>query len=143
MSSSRLEYKGYTGSLMIGLSSGLLYGRVENIDDAVCFQGKTVTEVRQSFVCAVEDYLGTCTEIGKQPQDPAQMTLEEQMHKVHECILYHIGVDFSEDYVMFFIDKEYSSVDVNQAQLFLEIGLPIVSTTEEYVLCRRVSSEQT
>lgn len=135
-----LEHRGYAGSVAIDSESDQLYGKVLRIEDAVFFQGGTTSELKQCFISAVDDYIETCAELGKQPQDPAQMILDEQINEVHDHILFNLGAEYSDDYVMFFTDKEYTTIDVNQAQRFLEIGLPVVSITDEYVLCRRGSN---
>lgn len=65
-----LKYKGYTGHIEVDLESGLLCGRVLDINDVVTFQGATVEETRQAFEESVDDYLEFCLELGREPEKP-------------------------------------------------------------------------
>lgn len=52
-----LHYKGYSGSIEVDLKSDNLYGKVLNIRGSVVYKANTVSELRQNFKIAVDDYL--------------------------------------------------------------------------------------
>jgi predicted HicB family RNase H-like nuclease len=62
-----LEYKGYYASLNFSSEDEVFYGKLFGIDDLVTFEGASVKELKKAFHEAVEDYLETCKELGKEP----------------------------------------------------------------------------
>ena len=62
-----LTYKGYLGSAHYSAADEVFYGKLEGIDDLVNYEGASVKELIKAFNEAVEDYLETCKEIGKEP----------------------------------------------------------------------------
>jgi predicted HicB family RNase H-like nuclease len=62
-----LTYKGYNGSAQYSAADEVFYGKLEGIDDLVNYEGTSVKELIKAFNEAVEDYLETCKEIGKDP----------------------------------------------------------------------------
>ncbi len=64
------KYKDYIGSINVDLEENILFGEIEFINDLVTFSGSTITELQESFKDAVDDYLETCIEIGKEPDKP-------------------------------------------------------------------------
>ena len=65
-----MEYKGYQGSIEIDLASGLLFGKILFVNDLVTFEAKTVLSLRKAFQEAVNDYLESCSQLGREPQQP-------------------------------------------------------------------------
>jgi predicted HicB family RNase H-like nuclease len=63
-----LEYKSYTGTLEYSLEDNLLFGKILGINDLVSYEGTTIEEIKSAFQEAVDDYLETCTELGKLPE---------------------------------------------------------------------------
>ena len=45
----------------------MFYGKLLGIDDLVNFEGASVKELKKAFHEAVNDYLETCEELGKEP----------------------------------------------------------------------------
>ena len=62
-----LEYKGYYASLHFSSEDDVFYGKLLGIDDLVNFEGASVKELKKAFHEAVDDYLETCKELGKEP----------------------------------------------------------------------------
>src|ERR1700744_2571785 len=62
-----LEYKGYYASLHFSSEDEVFYGKLLGIDDLVNFEGDSVKELKKTFHEAVNDYLETCKELGKEP----------------------------------------------------------------------------
>lgn len=65
-----LNYKGYTGSVQFDAADRIFHGRVLGIADIIGFEGESVKELEQDFRNAVDDYLETCREMGKEPEKP-------------------------------------------------------------------------
>lgn len=63
-----MTYKGYSARVEYDDEDGIFTGRIAGIRDGVGFHADSVAELREAFHEAVEDYLETCTRIGKEPQ---------------------------------------------------------------------------
>lgn len=64
----QITYKGYHGSVGFSAEDEIFYGKVEGVNDLITFEGDSVKTLKKSFEEAVEDYLETCKQIGKDPQ---------------------------------------------------------------------------
>jgi predicted HicB family RNase H-like nuclease len=62
-----LQYKGYYASVHFSSEDEVFYGKILSIDDLVNFEGSSVKELKKAFHAAVDDYLETCEELGKEP----------------------------------------------------------------------------
>lgn len=60
-----MEYKGYTGSIEYSRHDGCFYGKIENIEDLVNYEGQTLEELENSFHEAVDDFIIFCKEVKK------------------------------------------------------------------------------
>lgn len=80
-----LEYKGYYASLHFSSEDEVFYGKLLGIDDLVNFEGASVKELKKAFHEAVDDYLETCKELGKEPNKTYKGTfnvrLTTDLHK--------------------------------------------------------------
>jgi len=65
-----MEYKGYIGSVNYDDDDSIFHGKLEFINDSILFEGSTVEELKTMFHEAVDEYIETCKEIGKEPQKP-------------------------------------------------------------------------
>ena len=65
-----MSYKGYIGMVEYSEEDSCLFGRIAGIRDIISYEGESVTEIRQAFEEAVDDYLEHCAEIGKEPNKP-------------------------------------------------------------------------
>ncbi len=65
-----LRYKGYAGSVTFDADDKIFHGRVLGITDMIGFEGVSVDDLERDFREAVDDYLATCQEIGKEPEKP-------------------------------------------------------------------------
>lgn len=68
MSNNIRRYKGYFTAIQCDFESGVLWGKIEGIDDLITFEGDTIPEVTAAFEESVDDYLDYCAQIGKQPE---------------------------------------------------------------------------
>ena len=65
-----LEYNGYSGSIEASTEDGCLHGKILFIEDTITYEAETVPALKAEFNAAVDDYIETCREIGKEPQRP-------------------------------------------------------------------------
>lgn len=65
-----LKHGNYIAKLEVDADAGVLYGRVLNISDVVVFEGTTVKEAEEAFYQAVDQYIESCKEQGKEPAKP-------------------------------------------------------------------------
>lgn len=66
-----LEYKGFQGSAEHDLEGEYLYGKVLHITDLVDYSADTISDLKQEFQLAVDDYLEMCAELGCEPNKPS------------------------------------------------------------------------
>ena len=62
-----LQYKEYYASIQFSATDEIFTGRVLGINDLINFEGASVSELKKAFKEAVDDYLQTCSRIGKTP----------------------------------------------------------------------------
>lgn len=63
-----MSYKGYSARVEYDDEDGIFVGRIAGTRDVVGFHADSVSELKEAFHEAVEDYLETCASIGKEPQ---------------------------------------------------------------------------
>ena len=63
-----LEYKGYYGSVEYSAADEVFHGRIEGIADHVTLEGASAECLKKDFMEAVDDYLESCKELGKEPE---------------------------------------------------------------------------
>lgn len=62
-----LSHKGYLGTVEYNAEDQVLHGQIMAVNDLVTYEATDVTGLRAAFEEAVEDYLDTCAELGKEP----------------------------------------------------------------------------
>ena len=65
-----MTYKSYIGTVHYSEEDDVFHGKIEAINDLIMFEGTSVKEIKKAFHEAVDDYLETCREMGRQPQKP-------------------------------------------------------------------------
>ena len=63
-----MTYKGYAARIEYDDEDEIFVGRIAGIRDGVGFHADTVDDLREAFHEAVEDYIETCSKVGKDPQ---------------------------------------------------------------------------
>lgn len=80
-----LRYKDYIASVHFSAEDEVFFGKVLGIDDLLSFEGNSVAELKKSFREAVEDYLQSCSELGKEPNKTYKGTfnvrINTELHK--------------------------------------------------------------
>jgi predicted HicB family RNase H-like nuclease len=67
---STMTYKEYAARIEYSDEDGCFIGHIAGIKDVIGFHAETVKELRAAFEEAVDDYLATCTKLGRAPQKP-------------------------------------------------------------------------
>jgi len=79
------SYKGYEGSAEIDLESMICRGKLLFINDLVTYEAGSPAKLKVEFECAVDDYLETCKELGREPLKPLKglfnVRVPPQLHK--------------------------------------------------------------
>lgn len=65
-----LKYKNYEGSAELDIARGVCRGKVLFIADLVTYEAALPNELQQAFEMAVDDYIETCEQVGKEPTQP-------------------------------------------------------------------------
>jgi predicted HicB family RNase H-like nuclease len=69
-----MKYKEYFGSVHYSDEDLVFYGKIEFVRALVSYEGTDVKSLRQAFEEAVDDYLDSCKEQGKEPEKPFKGT---------------------------------------------------------------------
>jgi len=85
-----LSYKGFYGSVEFSDEDNLFFGRIIGINDRITYEGDSVKSLRKDFNAAVNEYLNTCAELGKEPEKPYKgsfnVRIDPTLHK--QLVLY-------------------------------------------------------
>jgi predicted HicB family RNase H-like nuclease len=65
-----MTYKEYAARIEYSDEDACFIGHIAGIKDVIGFHAETVKELRAAFEEAVDDYLATCTKLGRAPQKP-------------------------------------------------------------------------
>jgi predicted HicB family RNase H-like nuclease len=80
-----LKHKGYYSEPKYSDEDEVFFGTVEGINDLVTFEAANAHELKEEFINAVDDYLATCEELGKEPEKPysgnIRLRMGEPLHK--------------------------------------------------------------
>jgi len=60
-----ITYKGFIATVHFNADDEVFYGKIEEIDDLISFEGKSVSELKKAFINAVEDYMEVCAKYDK------------------------------------------------------------------------------
>lgn len=62
-----IRYEDYTATIHYNPEDEVFFGKVIGINDLITFEGTSVTELKDAFGEAVDDYVETCRKVGKSP----------------------------------------------------------------------------
>ena len=123
-----LEYKSYYASVHFGSEDEVFHGKIIGINDLVSFEGTTVKELKAAFHEAVDDYLETCKELGKEPEKTYKgsfnIRISPELHRqaAQYALLRGISLnDFVRNAIDYMIKK---TPDKRQIILFLITFIP-------------------
>lgn len=63
-----LKYGHYTATILYNSYDEVFYGKIIGINDLISFEGSSVSELKEAFKEAIEDYIETCKDLGKPPE---------------------------------------------------------------------------
>ena len=63
-----LKYKGYEGTAELDMTRGVCRGKILLINDLVTYESSEIASLQKEFEAAVDDYIETCVELGREPQ---------------------------------------------------------------------------
>lgn len=80
-----IKYAGYEGTAELDLDRHVCRGKILFIDDLVTYEAESPKELEAAFKEAVDDYLATCKELGREAQKPLsgvfQVRVTPALHK--------------------------------------------------------------
>ncbi len=80
-----IEYNGYIGSVEYSSEDKCFFEKLEMIDDLVTFEATSADDLELNFHNAVDEYINTCTELGRQPQKVYKgvfnVRIDPELHK--------------------------------------------------------------
>ena len=84
-----IEYNGYIGSIEYSPEDKCFFGKLEMIDDLVTFEATAANELEENFHNAVDEYIQTCKELGREPQKAYKgvfnVRMDPELHKkIHQ-----------------------------------------------------------
>ena len=80
-----LKYKNYEGTAELDMDRFVCRGKILFINDLITYEASSPLELQKEFEAAVDDYLETCIEIGRDPQKPLRgmfnVRVSPELHK--------------------------------------------------------------
>lgn len=135
-----LEYKNYYAEVHFSAEDEVFFGKVLGINDLVSFEGSTVKELKKEFQEAVEDYIATCKELGKEPEKTYKgsfnIRIPSELHRLaaRQAILNKLTLnDFVRKAIDAFVSKPPDTRTTNMILFFSTILLPAL--VAGYFLC--------
>lgn len=112
-----LKYKDYEGTAELDMERGICRGKILFIGDLVTYEASLPKNLQKEFEAAVDDYVATCKELGREPQKPLKgqfnVRVSPELHKALTLRAYKDGV-YLNDVVVRALDAYVNSkVDIN------------------------------
>jgi predicted HicB family RNase H-like nuclease len=63
-----MEYKGYHATVDYSQDDNILFGTIVGINDLITFEAESISDLKVDFEEAVDDYLATCAQLGREPE---------------------------------------------------------------------------
>jgi predicted HicB family RNase H-like nuclease len=80
-----LRYKGYEGTSELDMDRCICRGKILFIDDLVTYEADSPKDLQMEFEAAVDDYIETCNELGREPKKPLRgqfnVRVSPELHK--------------------------------------------------------------
>ena len=75
-----MKYKGYWAEISESDEDECFCGKIEGLkNDLISFEGETVKELKKDFKDAINSYLQTCKELGKEPEKQCKGSLNVRL----------------------------------------------------------------
>ena len=83
-----IKHKGYFGSVHYNSDDRIFYGKIEFIRALASYEGKDADSLEAAFHEAVDDYLTTCAELGREPEKPFKGSFNVRIApELHERVM--------------------------------------------------------
>ena len=115
-----LKYKDYEGTAELDMARGICRGKVLFINDLVTYESSLPTELQKEFEAAVDDYIETCVQLGREPQKSLRglfnVRISPELHKAATLRALSDGVSLN-DVVVRALDTYINGrADVNHVE---------------------------
>lgn len=137
-----LEYKNYYAAVHFNADDEVFHGKIIGINDLVSFEGTTVKQLKAAFHEAVEDYLETCLELGKEPEKtykgsfnvriPSELHREAARHAALKNMSLNDFVRYAIDYLI------HKAPDTRTSHLFIFCAILLPALAAGFFLYDRL-----
>jgi predicted HicB family RNase H-like nuclease len=115
-----LKYKDYEGTAELDMARGVCRGKILFINDLVTYEASQPSELQKEFEAAVDDYVETCAELGREPQKSLKgqfnVRISQELHKASTLRALSDGVSLN-DVVVKALDAYINArVDINHVE---------------------------
>ena len=106
-----LQYKGYYADIHFSAEDEVFFGKIVGVNDLVNFEADSVKGLKKAFGEAVEDYLETCSELGKQAEKTYKgsfnVRIPTDLHRQAAMVAYLKKISLN-DFVKYALDSTIS-----------------------------------
>ena len=89
-----LKYKGYEGTADLDMTRMICRGKILFINDLVTYEATSPAELQAQFEAAVDDYVETCQQLGREPQKPLKGQFNVRVApELHKAAILRAAVD--------------------------------------------------
>ncbi len=96
----RLEYKGYFGTVELSVEDKVFHGKLAFLRDLVSYESATAAGLVKSFKEAVDDYLADCRADGRAPDKPCKgqfnVRTRPELHRAYARLASERGQSLNE-----------------------------------------------
>ena len=114
-----LQYKGYYADIHFSAEDEVFFGKIVGVDDLVNFEADSVKGLKKAFGEAVEDYLKTCSELGKQAEKTYKgsfnVRIPSDLHRQAAMVAYLKKISLN-DFVKYAIDSTISKEGIDMSK---------------------------
>ena len=115
-----LKYKDYEGTAELDMVRGVCRGKILFINDLVTYEASQPSELQKEFEAAVDDYVETCEDLGREPQKPLKgqfsVRIPQELHKASALRALTDGISLN-DVVVRALDVYVNArVDINHVE---------------------------
>lgn len=95
-----LKYKRYEGTAEVDTDRCVCRGKILFINDLVIYEAESPAALKKAFEEAVDDYIETCAELGREPKKPLKgqfnVRISPELHKDASLRAIHDGITLNE-----------------------------------------------
>lgn len=115
-----LKYRDYEGTAELDMVRGVCRGKILFINDLVTYEASRPSELQKEFEAAVDDYVATCDELGREPQKSLKgqfnVRIPQELHKASTLRALTDGVSLNEVVARALEAYVNARVDINHVE---------------------------